>query len=270
MLAGRGVRFVEPGEGYLACGWVGKGRLAEPEVIVEAVERIVNAKTTLAGKTVLVTAGPTLEDLDPVRFVGNRSSGRMGYAIAEEAARRGARVTLIAGPTAIPAPAVSEVVRVRSAAEMHAAVMAAAPSADVVVMAAAVADYAPAAGAATEKIEKGGPLTITLERTVDILAALGVSRGSATRPVLVGFAAQTGDPVPGARRKLQSKGVDLIVANDVSAPGAGFDVDTNEVTLVGRDGTEHLPLMPKGRVAAALLDRIEQLLSAPASAPATP
>ena len=270
MLAGRGVRFVEPGEGYLACGWVGKGRLAEPEVIVEAVERIVNAKTTLAGKTVLVTAGPTLEDLDPVRFVGNRSSGRMGYAIAEEAARRGARVTLIAGPTAIPAPAVSEVVRVRSTAEMHAAVMAAAPSADVVVMAAAVADYAPAAGAATEKIEKGGPLTITLERTVDILAALGVSRGSATRPVLVGFAAQTGDPVPGARRKLQSKGVDLIVANDVSAPGAGFDVDTNEVTLVGRDGTEHLPLMPKGRVAAALLDRIEQLLSAPASAPATP
>ena len=269
-LAGRGVHFVEPGEGYLACGWVGKGRLAEPEAIVEAVERIVNVKTTLAGKTVLVTAGPTLEDLDPVRFVGNRSSGRMGFAIAEEAQRRGARVTLIAGPTAIPAPAVSEVVRVRSAAEMHAAVMAAAPSADVVVMAAAVADYAPAAGAATAKIEKGGPLTITLERTVDILAALGAERGSASRPVLVGFAAQTGDPVPGARRKLQSKGVDLIVANDVAAPGAGFDVDTNEVTLVGRDATEHLPLMPKARVAAALIDRIEQLLQAPASAPAAP
>ncbi|HVQ41689.1 MAG TPA: bifunctional phosphopantothenoylcysteine decarboxylase/phosphopantothenate--cysteine ligase CoaBC [Vicinamibacterales bacterium] len=269
-LAGRGVHFVEPGEGYLACGWVGKGRLAEPEAIVEAVERIVNVKTTLAGKTVLVTAGPTLEDLDPVRFVGNRSSGRMGFAIAEEAQRRGARVTLIAGPTAIPAPAVSEVVRVRSAAEMHAAVMAAAPSADVVVMAAAVADYAPAAGAATAKIEKGGPLTITLERTVDILAALGAERGSASRPVLVGFAAQTGDPVPGARRKLQSKGVDLIVANDVAAPGAGFDVDTNEVTLVGRDATEHLPLMPKTRVAAALIDRIEQLLQAPASAPAAP
>ena len=269
-LAGRGVRFVEPGEGYLACGWVGKGRLAEPDAIVEAVERIVNATTTLADKTVLVTAGPTLEDLDPVRFVGNRSSGRMGYAIAEEAQRRGARVTLIAGPTAIPAPAVSEVVRVRSAAEMHAAVMAAAPSADVVVMAAAVADYAPAAGAATAKIDKGGPLTITLERTVDILAALGAERGSASRPVLVGFAAQTGDPVPGARRKLQTKGVDLIVANDVSAPGAGFDVDTNEVTLVSREATEHLPLMPKARVAAALLDRIEQLLLAPASAPAAP
>ena len=268
-LASRGVRFVEPGEGYLACGWVGKGRLAEPEAIVEAVERIVNAKTTLAGKTVLVTAGPTLEDLDPVRFVGNRSSGRMGYAIAEEAERRGARVTLIAGPTALSAPAVSEVVRVRSAAEMHAAVMAA-PPADVVVMAAAVADYAPAAGAAGEKIEKGGPLTITLERTVDILAALGARRGNAARPVLVGFAAQTGDPVPGARRKLQGKNVDLIVANDVTAPGAGFDVDTNEVTLVSRDATEHLPLMPKVRVAAALLDRIEQLLQrpAPASAPA--
>ena len=270
-LASQGVRFVEPGEGYLACGWVGKGRLAEPDAIVEAVERIVNAKTTLAGKTVLVTAGPTLEDLDPVRFVGNRSSGRMGYAIAEEAERRGARVTLIAGPTALSAPAVSEVVRVRSAAEMHAAVMAA-PLADVVVMAAAVADYAPAAGAAGEKIEKGGPLTITLERTVDILAALGARRGNAARPVLVGFAAQTGDPVPGARRKLQGKNVDLIVANDVTAPGAGFDVDTNEVTLVSRDATEHLPLMPKVRVAAALLDRIEQLLQrpAPASAPAAP
>ena len=271
-LAERGVRFVEPGEGSLACGWVGKGRLAEPESIVEAVERIVSAQTSLAGKSVLVTAGPTLEDLDPVRFVGNRSSGRMGFAIAEEAARRGARVTLIAGPTALPAPAVSELLRVRSAAEMHAAVMAAAPHADVVVMAAAVADYAPAAGAATEKIEKGGPLTITLERTVDILAALGAWRGRAARPVLVGFAAQTGDPVPAARRKLQSKSVDLIVANDVTAPGAGFDVDTNEVTLVGGDATEHLPLMPKVRVAAALLDRIEHLLQlhAPASAPAAP
>jgi phosphopantothenoylcysteine decarboxylase/phosphopantothenate--cysteine ligase len=269
-LTGRGVRFVEPGEGYLACGWVGKGRLAEPDAIVEAVERIVSAQTSLAGKTVLVTAGPTLEDLDPVRFLGNRSSGRMGFAIAEEAARRGARVTIIAGPTALAAPAVSEVMRVRSAAEMHAAVMAAAPSADVVVMAAAVADYAPAAGATSEKIGKGGPLTITFERTVDILAALGAWRGTAARPLLIGFAAQTGDPVPGARRKLQGKGVDLIVANDVAAPGAGFDVDTNEVTLVSRDATEHLPLMPKVRVAAALLDRIELLLRTPASAPAVP
>jgi phosphopantothenoylcysteine decarboxylase/phosphopantothenate--cysteine ligase len=269
-LTGRGVRFVEPGEGYLACGWVGKGRLAEPEAIVDAVERIVTAKTSLAGKTVLVTAGPTLEDLDPVRFVGNRSSGRMGYAIADEATRRGARVTLIAGPTALPAPAVSEIVRVRSAAEMHAAVMAAAPFADVIVMAAAVADYAPVAGASAQKIEKGGPLTITLERTVDILATLGARRGPGVRPVLVGFAAQTGDPVPGARRKLESKGVDLIVANDVAASGSGFDVDTNEVTLVSRDATEHLPLMPKVRVAGALLDRIELLLHAPDSSPAVP
>jgi phosphopantothenoylcysteine decarboxylase/phosphopantothenate--cysteine ligase len=269
-LTARGVRFVEPGDGYLACGWVGKGRLAEPEAIVEAVEAIVATPTTLAGTSILVTAGPTLEDLDPVRFVGNRSSGRMGYAIAEEAARRGARVTLVTGPTALAAPAVSELVRVRSAADMHAAVMAAAPGVDVVVMAAAVADYAPAAGPAPEKIEKGGPLTITLERTVDILAALGAWRGGATRPVLVGFAAQTGDPVPAARRKLQGKRVDLVVANDVAAPGVGFDVDTNEVTLVGPNATEHLPLMPKGRVAAALLDRIEQLLQAPASAPAAP
>ena len=267
-LEGRGVKFVEPGEGYLACGWVGKGRLAEPEAIADAVERVLTAKSTLTGKTILVTAGPTLEDLDPVRFVGNRSSGRMGYAIAQEAARRGARVTLVSGPTSLARPAIAEIIDVRSAAEMHAAVMAAAPAADVVVMAAAVADYTPAAGAAAAKIEKGGALTVTLERTVDILAALGAAR-SGSRPLLVGFAAQTGDPVPAARRKLQSKRVDLIVANDVTAPGAGFDVDTNEVTLVTPDATEHLPLMPKSRVAAALLDRIEHMLLAPASAPAT-
>ena len=194
----------------------------------------------------------------------------MGYAIADEAARRGARVTLVSGPTALPRPAVAEFVSVRSAAEMHAAVMTAAAVADVVVMAAAVADYAPAAGASTDKIEKGGPLTITLERTMDILASLGAWRGERSRPLLIGFAAQTGDPVPAARRKLQAKQVDLIVANDVTAPGAGFDVDTNEVTLVSRDATEHLPLMPKTRVAGALLDRIEQKLLTVSSTPAAP
>ena len=270
MLVGRGVRFVDPGEGYLACGWVGKGRLAEPEAIADAAERVINAPTSLKDKSVVVTAGPTLEDLDPVRFVGNRSSGRMGYAIAEEAARRGARVTLISGPTAHPKPAVAEFVSVRSATDMHTAVMAAAVTADIVVMAAAVADYAPAAGAASAKIEKGGPLTITFERTVDILSALGAWRAGRTRPLLIGFAAQTGDPVPAARRKLVAKQVDLIVANDVSAPGAGFDVDTNEVTVVSHDTTEHLPLMPKTRVAAALLDRIEHRLNALSSAPVAP
>jgi phosphopantothenoylcysteine decarboxylase/phosphopantothenate--cysteine ligase len=153
---------------------------------------------------------------------------------------------------------------------MHAAVMAAAVAADVVVMAAAVADYAPAGGASASKIEKGGPLTITFERTVDILAALGQWRGERPRPLLIGFAAQTGDPVPAGRRKLLAKQVDFVVANDVTAPGAGFDVDTNEVTVVSSDTTEHLPLMPKTRVAAALLDRIEQRLNAPASAPVAP
>ena len=259
----RGVRFVDPGDGYLACGWVGKGRLAEPEAIVEAAERILSPGRSLAGKSVLVTAGPTYEDLDPVRFIGNRSSGRMGLAIAEEAARRGAAVTLIAGPTSVPMPSVQTVVRVRSASEMHGAVTSLAPNVDVVVMAAAVADYAPIAGAVNSKIEKGGPLTLQLERTPDILAELGKTRGSAHRPVLVGFAAQTGDPVPAARRKLTGKRVDLIVANDVTQPGAGFDVDTNVVTFVSADSEERLPLMSKAAVASALVDRIERTLAAP-------
>jgi len=262
-LSARGMRFVDPGDGYLACGWVGKGRLAEPEAIVEAAERLLSSKSTLSGKTILVTAGPTYEDLDPVRFLGNRSSGRMGLAIAQEAARRGAAVTLVAGPTPLPMPAVQSVVRVRNAAEMHAAVTSIATNMDVVVMAAAVADYTPVAGAATTKIEKGGALTVELERTRDILAELGAGRGATSRPLLVGFAAQTGDPVAGAKRKLATKRVDLIVANDVTAPGAGFDVDTNAVTFVSADAEERLPLMSKIDVASALLDRIERALAAP-------
>jgi phosphopantothenoylcysteine decarboxylase / phosphopantothenate---cysteine ligase len=262
-LTARGVRFVDPGDGYLACGWVGKGRLAEPEAIVEAAERILSGKGSLSGKSVLVTAGPTYEDLDPVRFLGNRSSGRMGLAIAQEAARRGAAVTLIAGPTPLPMPAVQSVVRVRTAAEMHAAVTSLAPGVDAVVMAAAVADYTPRSGAAAAKLEKGGPLTVEFERTPDILAELGAARGAAARPLLVGFAAQTGDPVLAARRKLSSKRVDLIVANDVTAPGAGFDVETNAVTFVSADAEERLPLMSKVDVAGALLDRIERALAAP-------
>jgi len=267
-LAARGVTFVDPGAGYLACGWVGKGRLAEPEEIVQAAEQMLRPQQTLAGRRVLVTAGPTLEDLDPVRFIGNRSSGRMGFAIASEAQRRGALVTLVAGPTSIDPPPVSEVVRVRSAAEMHAAVTARAESMDLVVMAAAVADYRPAAGPAAGKIEKGGAMTVALERTADILADLGTRRGDRARPVLVGFAAQTGDPVPAARRKLEAKRADLIVANDVSEPGAGFDVATNHVTLVSRDAVDPLPMMAKTDVAAAVLDRAERLLAADAAVPA--
>jgi phosphopantothenoylcysteine decarboxylase / phosphopantothenate---cysteine ligase len=272
-LTARGVRFVDPGEGYLACGWIGKGRLAEPEMIAEAADRILRPQTALSGQRILVTAGPTFEDLDPVRFLGNRSSGRMGFAIAEEAARRGAIVTLVAGPTPVDPPKVAETIRIRSAREMHAEVIARAHAVDVVIMAAAVADYSPVAGAANAKIEKGGPLTITLEPTPDILAEIGARR-QGNRPVLVGFAAQTDDPVPAAGRKLMAKKVDLIVANDVTVPGAGFDVDTNIVTLVDSRGDERLPLMSKRDVAAAILDRVEAALqangtSAAASIPAS-
>ena len=266
-LTARGVRFVDPGDGYLACGWVGKGRLAEPEMIAEAADRILRPQTALSGKRILVTAGPTFEDLDPVRFLGNRSSGRMGFAIAEEATRRGAIVTLVAGPTPVDPPQVAEIVRIRSARELHAEVMAranAATKVDAIIMAAAVADYSPAAGAMDSKIEKGGPLTITLERTPDILAELGAHR-KGNRPALVGFAAQTGDPVPAAGRKLAAKQVDLIVANDVSEPGAGFDTDTNIVTLVDARGHERLPLMSKRDVAAVILDRLETVLQAEAT-----
>jgi phosphopantothenoylcysteine decarboxylase/phosphopantothenate--cysteine ligase len=209
---------------------------------------------------VLVTAGPTLEDIDPVRFIGNRSSGRMGFAIALEAQARGATVQLVVGPTSIDPPATGEVVRVRRAREMHAAVLARADGADVVVMAAAVADYAPAL-VAESKIEKGGPLRIDLERTPDILADLGARRAGGPRPVLVGFAAQTGVVEDVARRKLETKRVDLIVANDVTEPGAGFDVDTNRVTLVSGDGVERLPLMSKREVAGLVLDRVETRLA---------
>lgn len=269
-LAARGTTFVEPGEGYLACGWVGKGRLAEPAEIAEVVDRVVRQRTapdsSLAGLRVVVTAGPTREDLDPVRYLGNRSSGRMGFAVARDAMRRGAQVHLIAGPTSVEPPMVTTLTRVRSAAEMHAAVMRASERADVVVMAAAVADYTPAGGAQGTKIEKSGAVTLPLERTVDILAALGEARGPATRPVLVGFAAETGDPVARATRKRETKRVDLIVANDVSAEGSGFDVDTNQITLVDATGAEALPLQSKDAAAAAILDRVERLL---ASAPAT-
>jgi phosphopantothenoylcysteine decarboxylase/phosphopantothenate--cysteine ligase len=257
----RGVRVVEPGEGYLACGWIGAGRLAEPEDIAAAVDALLAAPRTLEGRRVLVTAGPTYEDLDPVRFIGNRSSGRMGFALAREAARRGAAVVLVAGPTAVEPPPVAEVVRVRHAREMHAAVMARASAADAIIMAAAVADYAPAQGAAADKMEKGGPMTIALEPTPDILQELGRARDDRRRPVLIGFAAQTGDPVPAARRKLMAKRVDLIVANDVSAPDSGFEVDTNRVSLVSADGVEPLPLMSKDDVAAAVIGHLERLLS---------
>lgn len=263
ILAGRGVRFVEPGEGYLACGWMGKGRLAEPEDIVEAAVRaLAPVESRLRGRRVLITAGPTYEDIDPVRYVGNRSSGRMGFALAEEALRRGADVTLVAGPTSVAVPAVRQVVRVRSAAEMHEAVMARAAEADVVIMAAAVADYTPQA-TASQKVPKGdGPLSLTLTRTRDILAELGGMRSAmgGRRPVLVGFAAETDDVVRKARDKRARKGVDLVVANDVSRPDRGFDAATNAVTLVAEGSETTVPLQAKSGVASAILDAVEPLV----------
>jgi phosphopantothenoylcysteine decarboxylase/phosphopantothenate--cysteine ligase len=265
-LVARGARIVDPGEGYLACGWVGRGRLAEPDEIAEAADRLVRSAdappSTLTGRSILVTAGPTFEDLDPVRYLGNRSSGRMGFALAHEALRRGASVHLVAGPTTVPPPVVSTLTRVRSAAEMHAAVMAVSGSIDAVIMSAAVADYTPAGGASDAKIKKAGAMTLTLERTADILSELGKARGGSAMPVLVGFAAETGPPAARAALKLKQKHVDLIVANDVTAPGAGFDVETNQVTLVSASDAVALPVMSKADVASAILDRVEALLAA--------
>jgi phosphopantothenoylcysteine decarboxylase / phosphopantothenate---cysteine ligase len=270
ILAARGVRFVEPGAGYLACGWIGKGRLAEPAEIVAAAEEMLARGAAgraagvgmLAGRRIVVTAGPTFEDIDPVRFIGNRSSGRMGYALAAEASRRGAVVSLISGPTHLPAPAGVAAESVRSAAEMHASVMRAAADADAVIMAAAVADYAPEGGPiGAKKAKDDAAWSVRLTRTRDILAELGAARRGG-RPVLVGFAAETGDPVPAATKKLAAKQADLIVANDVSKPGSGFDVDTNEITLVDAEGAEALPLMSKDEAAGAILDRVARLLAA--------
>jgi phosphopantothenoylcysteine decarboxylase/phosphopantothenate--cysteine ligase len=267
LLAARGVKFVEPGEGYLACGWIGKGRLAEPDEIVGAAERMATPDGPLLGARVVVTAGPTYEDVDPVRYIGNRSSGRMGFAIAAEAVRRGAAVTLITGPTSLTPPAGVTLVRVRGADEMHRAVMASGPEANVVVMAAAVADYTPV-DPAPEKVAKAGDmLTIVLRRTPDILADLGAMRLSSGRgPILVGFAAETSDVVARGSEKLRRKHVDMIVANDVSRADAGFDVTTNEVTIVTPDRQEALPLQSKDAVAAEILTRVERLMARQGSA----
>jgi len=261
-LARRGVRFVEPGEGYLACGWIGKGRLAEPDEIVAAADAAVRPEGPLRGKRVLVTAGPTYEDLDPVRYIGNRSSGRMGFAIAAEAARRGAEVTLVAGPTSIEPPPVREVVRVRTAVKMRDAVLEHSDRMDLVIMAAAVADYAPEQRAPQKISKHGDSVTVTLKKTPDILAELGQRRLTAGRgPVLVGFAAETEDVVSRARAKRERKHVDVIVANDVSRADAGFDVDANAVTIVDVNGAASIPLQSKSAVASAILSHLERLFT---------
>jgi phosphopantothenoylcysteine decarboxylase / phosphopantothenate---cysteine ligase len=266
LLALQGVRFVDPGAGYLACGWIGKGRLAEPEEIVAAAGQLLAPGGPLRGTRVLVTAGPTREALDPVRFVGNRSSGKMGYAVAAAARNRGAVVSLISGPTALKDPAGVEMVHVTTAAEMHEAVMARAGSSEVVIMAAAVADYAPSAAAAQKIHKDQDTMTVTLVRTPDIIGELARRRGGSDRPILVGFAAETDEVLAQARKKRKEKGVDLVVANDVSRLDAGFEVDTNEVTIVSADTEEAVPLQSKTAVANRILDRIEALLNTRAPA----
>ncbi len=260
-LRARGVRIVPPDEGYLACGMVGAGRLAGVEAIAAAVFGALGVKHDLERETVLVTAGPTCEDLDPVRYITNRSSGKMGYAIADAARRRGAHAILVSGPTALNAPDGVEFIRVRTGDEMRRAVREHLSDATVVIMAAAVADFRPAAPQA-HKIKRGaGKLTLELEATADILAEVADESAKAkSRPVIVGFAAETNDVTGNARKKLSAKGADLIVANDVTEPGAGFDGDTNVVTLISRDAPEvRLPKMSKFDVATRVLDEVHEI-----------
>jgi phosphopantothenoylcysteine decarboxylase/phosphopantothenate--cysteine ligase len=251
-LRSRGVHVVDPDEGYLACGMSGAGRLAATETIARKVCEVLGLRSDLAGQTVLITAGPTREDLDPVRFLTNRSSGKMGYALAEAAIRRGAQVTLVSGPTELDMPESAEWIPVRSAEEMRRAVLDHSAAANIVIMAAAVSDYRPAAASAT-KLKRGSErVTLELEPTPDILAELG--RDNRNR-VLIGFAAETDQFAENARAKLVRKGADMIVANDVTQEGAGFDTDTNIVTLFLRDGREvALGKLSKLEVAHLILD----------------
>jgi phosphopantothenoylcysteine decarboxylase/phosphopantothenate--cysteine ligase len=267
MLRAHGVRIVEPSEGYLACGMIGAGRLAELEAILAAVRETLKAQQDLAGETILVTAGPTCEDIDPVRYLTNRSSGKMGYAVAEVAARRGAKVVLVSGPTTLPTPDGVERVDVRSAEEMLRAVQVRFVSCTMAIFAAAVADYH-AAEKLSQKIKRGKDgLTLQLEPNPDILATVAREKGER---LVVGFAAETENVAENARKKLKEKNADLIVANDVSAEGAGFDSQTNIVTLFSRDGRD-LPLakMSKAEAGQKILDEILRLRSALRGKPAT-
>lgn len=255
ILRKRGVRIVEPGSGYLACGMVGPGRLAENETIVAAVLEVLGASQDLAGETVLVTAGPTREKIDPVRYITNRSSGRMGYAIAEAALRRGARVLLVSGPVSIAAPEAAEVTRVETGEEMLAAVLKLLPQTTVVIKTAAVADFRPKTPAG-QKIKRKGPMTLELEPTTDILAELARAK---TSQVIVGFAAETENVLENARKKLAAKSLDAIVVNDVSREGVGFDTDRNAVTIISHDEVVEVPETSKWEVAQRVLDQVVKL-----------
>jgi phosphopantothenoylcysteine decarboxylase/phosphopantothenate--cysteine ligase len=263
VLKGRGVHVVGPARGRMASGLEGKGRLVEPDEILGHIRLVLGRQGALSGRKVLVTAGPTREFVDPVRFLSNPSSGRQGFALAQAALDHGAEVTLVSGPVDLPTPAGAERVDVGTAEEMKSAVLEFTSKVDILLMAAAPADYRPR-DAIGEKIKKdGGDMAIALTPTGDILDAVGERRADSGHPrVMVGFAAETEHVVENARSKLQSKGLDLIVANDVTAPGAGFAVDTNRVLLIGRDGNmDQLPLLSKAAVAQRVLHRAIALVS---------
>ena len=253
-----GYTFIEPNEGYLACGYVGKGRLEEPEAIVEVLSAHFDTdKLPLSGKKVLITAGPTRERIDPVRYVSNYSTGKMGYSLAEAALKMGAEVTLVSGPVTVTAPPNARLISVESASEMYEAVMAEMGSANIIIGTAAVADYKPAE-AATQKIKKqDDDVSLAMTRTKDILAEAGKRK---SRQILVGFAAETNNVEEYAKKKLVKKNADMIVANDVMKEGAGFGTDTNIVTLYKKDGTSvELPLMSKLQTAEAILHEVARM-----------
>jgi phosphopantothenoylcysteine decarboxylase/phosphopantothenate--cysteine ligase len=263
-LRDRGVKIVNPDEGYLACGMTGAGRLAGQDAIVAAVHEALHIVRDLAGQTVLITAGPTCEDLDPVRYLTNRSSGKMGYAVAEAAANRGARVILISGPTSLQTPQGVDRIDVRTAEEMHRAVQGKIADCSIAIFAAAVADYRPVHPNELKIKRTGDSLNIALQPTPDILATAAKAKGDR---LIVGFAAETDHVAENARKKLSAKNADIIVANDVTAEGAGFDHDTNVVTLFSRDGRDlPLPRMSKIEVARRIFDEIVRLLSLPRQA----
>jgi phosphopantothenoylcysteine decarboxylase/phosphopantothenate--cysteine ligase len=258
-LKGRGLMVMEPASGPLACGAVGLGRMPEPDQVVEACARLLSLQD-LDGRRILVTAGPTHEDFDPVRFLTNRSSGKQGYALARVAWRRGAAVTLVSGPTSLPAPYGVHLAQVRSARDMQVAVVEGFPEADALLMAAAVSDYRPTQ-AEIRKIKRAHEeMQFHLTQNPDILKQVAPLKN---RQIVVGFAAETHDIEAEARRKMREKHLDLIVANDVNRPDSGFQVDTNEVILIPRQGDAlPLPLLSKEEVAAKILDRVVDLLNA--------
>jgi phosphopantothenoylcysteine decarboxylase/phosphopantothenate--cysteine ligase len=260
VLRQRGALIVSPDSGYLACGMIGAGRLAEPEKIVAATLEWLGILQDLAGETVLITAGPTYEPVDPVRYIGNRSSGRMGYALADAAVRRGAKVVLVSGPTALAPPSAAETIFVETAQQMRTAVLDRWESASIIIMAAAVGDYQ-VKNVATEKIKRGGAMELQLEPNADILADLGSLRQATgnSKPMLIGFAAETENLLANARSKLVTKRVDAIVLNDVSRADIGFNAERNQVSIVTANDTLSLPEASKFDVAKRIIDALIQI-----------